>query len=321
MGDIMISIIIPAFNVERYIKRCVESVLNQTLKDIEIIIIDDGSTDKTSEICKELEKKNKNIKYKLIKNSGCSAARNIGLSLSTGEYVAFLDSDDWIESKMYEELYRKAKNENSDIVICGLKKINENGEKIVEVEVPMGLSKDDYLDCKAEWFSSPCNKIYSKEMLIKNSLDFLLNIYTGEDMFFNFKAFFFAKKISAVDTPYYNYYMNQYSVSNNYKNRTDIYIVLEKLIDFYKMNGCYEKNFKKIQECFLYHGIIYPFDVLQKIKENKVDGWERIYKDIKNNIKNFKKLESIEIKGYYLYRVFRLKMIVLKKYKKKLLKQ
>ncbi|MEG1583346.1 MAG: hypothetical protein RR344_05300, partial [Cetobacterium sp.] len=117
-----------------------------------------------------------------------------------------------------------------------------------------------------------------------------------------------------------NYYMNQYSVSNNYRNRTDIYIVLEKLIEFYKMNGQYEENIKKIQECLLYHGIMYPFDVLQKMKENKIDEWEKIYEEVRKNIKKFKKLETLEIKKYYFYRRFRLKMMFLKKYKMKLLK-
>lgn len=316
----MVSIIIPAFNVEKYIVKCVESALVQTLEDIEIIIIDDGSTDGTSKICMELERKNKKIKYKRIENSGCSIARNLGLSLSTKEFVAFLDSDDWVEKTMYEDLYKKAKSNNSDIVLCGFKKINEKGSLLSTVKIPENLTKDEYTDCKTEWFSSPCNKIYRKEMLEKNSVDFLLNVYTGEDMFFNFKAFFYANKISVIDFPYYNYYMNQYSVSNNYKNRTDIYIVLEKLIEFYKMNGQYEENIKKIQECLLYHGIIYPFDVLQKMKENKIDNWKKIYEEIRKNIKKFKNLETLEIKKYYFYRRFRLKMMFLKKYKVKLLK-
>ncbi|MEG0299849.1 MAG: glycosyltransferase family 2 protein [Cetobacterium sp.] len=316
----MVSIIIPAFNVEKYIVKCVESALNQTLEDIEIIIVDDGSTDGTSKICIELERKNKKIKYKRIENSGCSVARNLGLSLSTKEFVAFLDSDDWVEKTMYEDLYKKAKSNNSDIVICGFKKINENGRLLSTVKIPENLTKDEYTDCKTEWFSSPCNKIYRKEMLEKYSVNFLLNVYTGEDMFFNFKAFFYADKISAIDFPYYNYYMNQYSVSNNYRNRTDIYIVLEKLIEFYKMNGQYEENIKKIQECLLYHGIMYPFDVLQKMKENKIDEWEKIYEEVRKNIKKFKKLETLEIKKYYFYRRSRLKMMFLKKYKMKLLK-
>ncbi|MGL4652512.1 glycosyltransferase family 2 protein [Cetobacterium sp.] len=312
----MLSVIIPAYNVENYIKRCIDSILNQTLKDIEIVIVDDGSKDKTSEICEELTKKNSNIIYKKVKNSGCSAARNFGLSLVKGKYVAFLDSDDWVDENMYEEMVALAEKETADIVICGFKKLDENKKLLSKVEIPKRMSKDDYIDSTTEWFSSPCNKIYRKEIIEKNNIQFLLDIYTGEDMFFNFMCFFFSKKVVSIDKPYYNYFMNSASVSNNYKNRTDIYLVIDELIAFYKQNGVYEKNIDKVRECFKYHGIIYPFDVLQRLSENKVEGWKKFYSKIKEEIDRFEELKTFEIKLCYYFRIFRLKMMGLKKYKK-----
>ncbi|MGL4999193.1 MAG: glycosyltransferase family 2 protein [Cetobacterium sp.] len=317
----MLSVIIPAYNVEKYIKRCVYSVLNQTLKEIEIIIIDDGSTDRTSEICYELVAENSKIIYKKVVNGGCSRARNLGIEVAKGDYIAFLDSDDWVDEDMYKDMLNKAKKEKADIVICGFKKLNETEKILSIVEVPERDSSESYTDSKTEWFSSPCNKIYKKEIIKINTIKFLLNIYTGEDMFFNFMCFFFSRKVVSINKTYYNYFMNSNSISNNYKNRTDIYIVIDELVSFYKKNEVYYKNIDKIRECFKYHGIIYPFDVLQKLNENKIKDWQQFYKIVKKNINRFKNLKTLDIQLCYYYRIIRLRMIFLKKYKKILIRE
>ena len=317
----MLSVIIPAYNVEKYIERCINSVLNQYLKNIEIIVIDDGSKDKTSDICLKISENNKNIIYKKVQNGGCSAARNLGVSMAKGKYIAFLDSDDWVDSDMYINMIEEAEKNQADIVICGFKKLDENKNLLSTVKIPKRNNKNEYIDCTTEWFASPCNKIYKRDLLEKNNIRFLLNIYTGEDMFFNFISFFYSKDIISLDEPYYNYFMNQNSVSNNYKNRTDIYIVIRELISFYKRNGVYKENINKIRECFKYHGIMYPFDVLQKLSENKVENWKRFYIKIKEEINRLKEIETIDIKIYYYYRIFRLKMMWLKRFKKMLIEK
>ena len=317
----MLSVIIPAYNVEKYIERCINSVLNQYLKNIEIIVIDDGSKDKTSDICLKISENNKNIIYKKVQNGGCSAARNLGISMAKGKYIAFLDSDDWVDSDMYINMIEEAEKNQADIVICGFKKLDENKNLLSTVKIPKRNNKNEYIDCTTEWFSSPGNKFYKSDLLEKNDIKFLLNIYTGEDMFFNFISFFYSKNIISLDEPYYNYFMNQNSVSNNYKNRTDIYIVIRELISFYKRNGVYKENINKIRECFKYHGIMYPFDVLQKLSENKVENWKRFYIKIKEEIDSLKEIETIDIKIYYYYRIFRLKMMWLKRFKKMLIEK
>ena len=317
----MLSVIIPAYNVEKYIEQCINSVLNQYLKNIEIIVIDDGSKDKTSDICLKISENNKNIIYKKVQNGGCSVARNLGISMAKGKYIAFLDSDDWVDSDMYINMIEEAEKNQADIVICGFKKLDENKNLLSTVKIPKRNNKNEYIDCTTEWFASPCNKIYKRDLLEKNNIRFLLNIYTGEDMFFNFISFFYSKNIISLDEPYYNYFMNQNSVSNNYKNRTDIYIVIRELISFYKRNGVYKENINKIRECFKYHGIMYPFDVLQKLSENKVENWKRFYIKIKEEINRLKEIETIDIKIYYYYRIFRLKMMWLKGFKKMLIEK
>lgn len=312
----MLSVVIPAYNCEKYIERCIKSVLKQTYKNIEIIVIDDGSTDRTEEICNRLVLENKNIVYKRVVNGGCSAARNLGIKMANGKYIAFLDSDDWLDVKMYEKMMKKIEEKDADIVICGYKKIGEKGNLLNIVEGPNLQEKKDFLDTKMEWFSAPWNKIYSREMIDKYRIKFLVGTSIGEDMLFNFLAFYLAKKIVGVEEPLYNYYMNMGSISNNYKNRLDIYIILENLLRFLKKRGDYEEYKEKLIECFLYHGIRYPFDVLQDLKDKKNEDWKVLYEKIKKRIKRFDELQTKETRKYYGYRVFRLKMMFLKKYKK-----
>ena len=117
MSDIKVSVIVPVYNVEKYLRQCLDSIINQTLKEIEILCINDGSTDSSPEILKEYEEKDSRIKIINKKNAGLSAARNQGLELAKGEYVSFIDSDDWINETFCEALYTAAKKYDSDIAI------------------------------------------------------------------------------------------------------------------------------------------------------------------------------------------------------------
>ena len=114
----LISIIIPVYKVEKYLEKCVNSVINQTYKNLEIILIDDGSPDDCPAICDKLSKTDKRIKVIHKTNSGVSASRNEGLKIATGEFVAFVDSDDWIDETMYERLINKQQEQNYDLVFC-----------------------------------------------------------------------------------------------------------------------------------------------------------------------------------------------------------
>lgn len=114
----MISVIVPVYKVERYIHQCIVSILNQTYQDLEILLIDDGSPDKCGEICKEYAKKDSRIKVFHTENHGLSAARNVGLQIAKGEYIGFVDSDDWIEPDMFEILLRRLEETGADISVC-----------------------------------------------------------------------------------------------------------------------------------------------------------------------------------------------------------
>ncbi len=136
-----ISIIVPVYNVENYLKKCLDSIVNQTFKDIEIILINDGSTDNSLNICKEYAKKDHRIRLINKPNGGLSSARNVGIDLSTGEYLGFVDSDDWIALNMYEKLYNLCKIFNADISQC--KYIRNNEQKLntpLRIEIFNGIN-------------------------------------------------------------------------------------------------------------------------------------------------------------------------------------
>ena len=144
-----ISVIVPVFNSEKYLKNCLDSIVNQTLKDIEIILIDDGSTDNSLEIIKQYSSLYNNIKYCSKKNEGQAIARNLGINMATGEFIAFVDSDDYIETNMFETLYNNAILNESDIVVCDYVEEYKNKidmQKITQTEEIAGLGVKAIID-------------------------------------------------------------------------------------------------------------------------------------------------------------------------------
>lgn len=146
MKNNLISIVVPIYNVEKYIPECVDSIIAQTYENIEIILVNDGSTDNSGSVCEEYAKKDARIKVIHKKNGGLSDARNAGIKIAKGEYIGFVDSDDWIETDMYEKLIKACLENNADISICGLFR--------------------DYVD-KSIKCPSPNNKVYSSENALK----------------------------------------------------------------------------------------------------------------------------------------------------------
>ena len=124
----LISVIVPVYNVEKYLPQCLNSIINQTYKNIEVVLVDDGSTDDSGNICEEYKKNDERIIVVHQKNSGLSAARNVGIEISTGEYITFIDSDDYISPDYIENLYSALEQYSADIAICDLKKVSEKVE-------------------------------------------------------------------------------------------------------------------------------------------------------------------------------------------------
>ncbi|MDQ5983569.1 MAG: Undecaprenyl-phosphate 4-deoxy-4-formamido-L-arabinose transferase [Eubacteriales bacterium SKADARSKE-1] len=199
-----VSIIIPVYNVEPYLQECMDSIVNQTLKDIEIICIDDCSTDNSFNILNEYAKSDNRIKLiKQTKNQGAYVARNLGLKIATGEYIGFVDPDDYIEPNTYEMSYVRAKKDNADIVVFGGESFSDNFVKPIDsIDASFKNQK-----CFKEYSKALLviwNKIYKRDMLLDNNIWFREERY-GMDTVFCFKVFPFAKNISFLSNKLYHW--------------------------------------------------------------------------------------------------------------------
>lgn len=164
----MITVIVPIYNTEKYLKRCIDSILEQTYKEIELILVNDGSTDKSEDICKEYLKNDNRIIYYKIENGGQGRARNYALDRCNGEWISFIDSDDWIENDMFEKMINMAETNECDIAICGW--YRNHGFKQIEQPTIKDVKYYNNLELMKEYLSSNiitssmCNKIYKKKL-------------------------------------------------------------------------------------------------------------------------------------------------------------
>lgn len=212
----LISIVVPCYNVEDYIDNCIESIMVQTYKNIEVIFVNDGSTDETQQ---KIENKIKDLdNFKLInqKNEGVASARNIGINKSSGEYIYFMDPDDEMDHVLLENSIKVMSENSSELIIFGYQKVNCDGE-ILKYRIPNFSNKiieeDDkyklfnYLNSN-ELFNPPWNKLYKKNIIIGNKIKFP-NIKKGEDAAFNCEYFRVIKNITILDKSLYRYLVSR----------------------------------------------------------------------------------------------------------------
>lgn len=210
-----ITVIIPCYNVESYIQKCIESVLNQSYGNIEIILIDDGSTDNTNEVILKSIENISNILYIRNDNFGVSNARNTGIKNATGDYIMFIDSDDYISKNMIKNMYKLLIKYNSDIVKCNIKKEYAEGqasrnEKPVYSSVKY-FSKEDFSKTiykkilSTETMNSSCCSLFKTDIIKNNELFFREDIYNGEDAIFFMNYIDNCKSMVYTPTPYYHY--------------------------------------------------------------------------------------------------------------------
>lgn len=248
-----ISVIVPVYNVEKYLERCLKSLLNQTFKDIEIICVNDGSTDNSLQI---LEKFN-GIKIINQQNSGLSVARNTGLKSATGEFVAFVDSDDFIDPDFYEKLYAKCIQYNADVACAGI--IRENNKKkniLVEYkdESFSTTIKEKFEIAKCPQYNFVWNKLYRKSFLIDNHITFVPGMIY-EDMWFTPEILEKSNGLVCVGETFYHYWKHKDTLikGNSDKSRADKILGHEFLSEKCKK---YNVNFNKKEE------LVYKEDLL-----------------------------------------------------------
>ncbi|WP_159779001.1 glycosyltransferase family 2 protein, partial [Flavobacterium sp. 9AF] len=227
-----ISIIIPCFNAENYIARCIESVLNQTYADFELLLIDDGSFDKTRKVCEFYLKKDSRIAYHYQSNKGVSAARNFGIRKATGSKIMFIDADDYVDQNIVNSLVNVIdKRDNLVIPICGMCHVkqgieskNSNYQMLLK-NGRYNLNADERLTLfEFENLSSPCCKLYDREILKKNNIKFNEAITYQEDLIFNLDYFKFVKNIVLV--PSFDYYYIENETSSSLKYHENLFASL-----------------------------------------------------------------------------------------------
>lgn len=262
---IEVSIIIPVYNVERYLSKCLDSLINQTLKDIEIICINDGSTDNSLNILKEYALKDSRIKIIDKQNEGQGIARNLGIEFAQGEFIGFVDPDDWIEPDMYEKMYNQAKELSSQVVICDYKKYFEDDNKYCDVNIfrkavsltksravkfPTGENIDKRLFDDTLLISPAYiwNAIFETDLLKNNDIKFS-DLRCYEDVLFNIRTRVLAQKVSYINSALYCYRIRKTSTLRaNDKRYIDLinviglvkdYLTDQNLIKYYQYNFDY----------------------------------------------------------------------------------
>ncbi len=223
MKNVILSIVVPVYNVENYLERCIDSLLNQTLKSIEILLINDGSTDSSLKICEAYARSYQNIKVFSKENTGLGSTRNYGLLLSKGKYIAFVDSDDYVNKYMYEDMYKLIEKNNCDICECGYKKVYDEKQSPINDNTYISKIYENKYDIVKEYLlfhiePYAWNKMYRKDFLIENDIRF--QEYTlYEDVVTTLKALSLCKKIIITDKKYYYYYQRPDSIMHKIKQK------------------------------------------------------------------------------------------------------
>ncbi|MGS2779046.1 glycosyltransferase family 2 protein [Robertmurraya sp. GLU-23] len=293
-----ISIVVPIYKVEKYLEKCLDSIICQTYKNLEIILVNDGSPDRCKEICDDYCKKDHRVRVIHKENGGLSSARNAGIEIATGDYIGFVDGDDYIEKDMFETLYRLALEHNADVVECSLNivegksstSIHSNGE----VEVGDNIYSLKRL-LQFPYRNVAYNKLYKKEMF--ESLRYPNKLY--EDGFVTYKIFHRIKKYVFIALPLYNYIkreesimarQKQYSLKNldGLEVQEERYEYLKKVVS--------DKSILSLARRHYFNQIIYHYSMLNKNKSIDPRGkYRNLIKDkISKNKEEFQNLPYLE---------------------------
>ena len=202
-----VSVNVPVYNVESYLPKCLDSLLSQTLHEIEILLVDDGSTDSSGRICDEYALKDSRIRVFHKKNGGLASARQYALERATGEYFISCDSDDWIEPTMYEKLYQTAISQKADIVLCDFYYNYPSGKQIQAKNIPKDCSRDSLLrDVLMRRLSgTTCSKLFKKDLFSRYQISWEEGIDLGEDLFISLKILQHPVKVVCLPEPLYHY--------------------------------------------------------------------------------------------------------------------
>jgi len=236
MNEIKVSVIVPCYGVEEYLPRCIASLLNQSLKEIEIIAVDDGSPDRSGAILEEMkEGAGDRLRVFHKENGGLSDARNFGIRQARGEFIAFLDGDDFADPNLFEALYRKAAEENADLCACDIRYVWEDGTtKTVSSGIPAVAEGEKRKEIFTRFYPAVWNKIYRKELLDRAAVEFKVSAWF-EDVEFSHRLFPYIRRLSAVEGVAVNYLQRSGSVTARADRRLFDYLTnFQSILAFFR---------------------------------------------------------------------------------------
>lgn len=312
LEDIDISVIIPVFNAEKYISNCLESIINQSFKNLEIICINDGSTDGTLNILEEYSKNDNRIKVISKENEGQGIARNIGISQANGKYISFVDADDWIDLDAYKILHEYMVNNDLDVLFFQLINYINSSGNLVETDLynhsffkedELLFNQEDYDDFLFNIPVCPVSKLYKTDFLKENNFNFQSDVIF-EDNYFFYNMYFHAKRLGFIKKHFYYRRRHEESVTQNFnRNNFGIVKVTNRLLDLFCELNEYEKYkkdlvnhlFSMVEEWFLKCPLYLKEEFFQLIKENSKAIFD--FKDdfICNLNKKYKKIYHVFI--------------------------
>ncbi len=288
-----VSVIVAVYNVMEFLPKCLDSLVNQTLKDIEIIVVNDDSPDDSEKIIKKYLNKHKNIIYLKKENGGISSVRNYGLKYATGEYIGFIDGDDYVSHDMYEKMYNKAKEKDLDMVVCDVNYVYPD-ESIKRVDCGI---KDDNTSIKDIYINNypvVWNKIIKKS-IFNNDLKFKTGVWF-EDVEFIYRMLAYIKKIGVIHEPFNQYVQREHSITHTVSSKIYDYIDnMNGIVDFYKERKLYSQYEKELE--YVYVRYIYA----TFIKSAKRFSYDEYLKAVDVAIKNVKKHFPKYRKNKYFY--------------------
>ena len=300
-----VSIIVPVYNVEEYLEKCLDSLVNQTLNDIEIIIVNDGSPDNSKKIMETYEKKYpKKIKCFYNENKGVAEARNFGIKKASADLIGFVDSDDWVELDMFEKLYNKSVAGNFDVTICGLNYIYPDKVIVRKPDFDLDIkNKSQIKKSILNMFPVVWNKLYKKELFEK--VKFNKGIWF-EDVEMLYRLWPNIKSIGVVNNYAYNYLQRGNSLSSSFDRRLYDYITNWNIIvDFYKDKKIYEEFQKEIEFCYVRY--VYATFIIRMAKcSDKIEFNEAVkvaQENVNRNFPNYKRNKyfyKAGLKGIYM---------------------
>lgn len=298
-----VSIVVPVYNTKKYLEKCLDSLVYQTLDDIEIIVVNDGSPDESQKIIDRYVQAYPNKVQAYVKeNGGLSDARNFGISKCNGEYIGFVDSDDYVNLDMYQNMYNKAKEQDFDMVVCDIRYVYENVSKEVSSQVDEDINDLDKIKAQmVNIYPAAWNKIYKKK-LFENGVLFKKGVWY-EDVEFLYRLFPYIKSIGTIKKTFVNYVQRDGAITRTFDERVYNYIDnFNGIVEFYKAKSFYDEYYSELEYSYVrYLYMTFIKTACNFDKKEYKKACKLAKKNVLEKFPNYKQNKYIQgLSGFYL---------------------